>query len=84
VALEGSIAAPRVSIPFSDIVVVVLFNVTPVTEISVALTVTVHEAVFLPSAVLTVMVAVPALWAVTNPDAETETTEVLSLLHVKL
>ena len=46
-------------------------------------TVTEHEALFpLPSAAVTVMVAVPALTAVTSPFASTVATLVLLLSHV--
>jgi len=47
-----------------------------------AVTVTLQAAVLLPSAVFTVMVAVPAATALTSPPADTVATEVLLLLHV--
>lgn len=55
----------------------VLFKLTPVTEIVCALTVTEQLAFFEPSFVVTVIVAVPALTAVTTPEEETVATEVL-------
>jgi len=80
VALEGSILAKRVSAP-PTARLVDAFKDTPVT--AMGLTVTVQEAVLLPSAVVTVMIAVPALTAVTKPP-DTVATAVLPLLHVTL
>jgi len=71
----------RVSSP-PTIIDVVVFNDTPVTETDVALTVTVQVAVLLPSAVVTVMVAVPTALAVTFPLPSTVATLVLLELHV--
>ena len=59
---------------------VVGLTVTPVTRIG--LTVMVEVAVLAPSAVVTVMVAVPTLTPVTKPVALTEATPVLLLLQV--
>ena len=62
------------------IVAAVLFNVTPVAN---CLTVTLHVAVlFVPSAVFTVIVAVPTAFGVTNPEPFTVATFVLLLVHV--
>lgn len=78
VAVVGFIVAVNVSLAPTVIDSVVLFNETPVTGI---VTVTVHVAVLLPSAVVTVIVAVPPPFAVTVP-LETVATEVFELLHV--
>jgi hypothetical protein len=80
VALEGATVAVNVSVLPTARLVDVLFNVTPVTATGV--TVTMQVAVILPSAVLTVIVALPAAMAVTNPLDETVATEVELLLHV--
>ena len=74
VASEGSTVAIRVSESPSVIVREVLFKETEVTGL---LTVTAHDAVFDPSFVFTVIVAVPAAFAVTKPSEETKATEVL-------
>ena len=55
---------------------------TPVTGTVPTVTVTVQAAVWLPSAVVTVTVALPGPAKVTTPAALTPATEVLSLLHV--
>jgi hypothetical protein len=55
----------------------VLFKLTLVTGTAAAETVTAQVAVLLPSLVLTVIVALPAAWAVTTPYVETVATEVL-------
>jgi len=81
VALAGVIAAVRSSVPPTTMPVDVLFRDTPVTGTAVLLTVTIQEAVLPPSAVVTVIVAVPALTAVTKPP-DTVATAVLPLLHV--
>ena len=52
------------------------------TDITLALTVTEQSAVFLPSALLAVMVAVPAVLAVTRPVADTDATLVLLELQI--
>ena len=67
VAFEGVIVAVRVCMSPIVIVNEVLSSVTPVTDTVAALTVTVQVAVFPPSFVLTVIVAVPAALAVTTP-----------------
>ena len=56
----------------------VLSSVTPVTGMTGALTVTVHVADLLPSVVVTVIVAVPAFFAVTTPADDTVATSGLS------
>lgn len=61
VALVGVTTAVSVSVSPTVMVRVVWFRLTPVTATVAALTVTVQEAVLLPSTVLTVIVAVPAL-----------------------
>ena len=60
----------------------VLFSVTPVTATVAALTVTVQVAFLFPSAVVTVMVAVPAATAVTLPFESTFATLVLLELQL--
>ena len=52
-------------------------RVTPSTETVTTLTVTSHAAVFDPSEVLTVIVALPVVFAVTTPLDETVATNVL-------
>ena len=64
VALAGCTVGDSCSVPPTIIEVEVLFNDTPVTAID---TVTVQEAVLLPSLVVTVIVVVPALTAVIRP-----------------
>jgi hypothetical protein len=61
---------------------VVLFKDTLLTATLVELTVTEHVAVLLPSAVLTVIVALPADTPLTSPLVDTVATAVLLLLHV--
>ena len=56
-----------------------LSRVTPVTDIVAGFTVTVQLAVLLPSAVVTVMVAVPAATGVTNPFATVATLSLFEL-----
>ena len=73
--------ATRVSSPPSTISREVLSKETDVTGIIFAFTVTSHFAVFPPSVVVTVIVAVPAFKAVTLPLATDATLESL-LLHV--
>ena len=51
-----------------------LSRVTPVTGITFALTVTVHDAVLLPSSVVTKIMVVPSVIASTRPDWETVAT----------
>ena len=80
VALAGVIAAVRdVVFPVKRLIWV-LFRLTPVTATGV--TVTCAVAVLLPSAVLTVTVAVPAATPVTNPLVLTVAIPVLLLVHV--
>ena len=81
VASLGSTVAVSFSLPFTSSVIADLFNVTLVTGFVGALTVTSHAAVLLPSAVVTVMVALPAFTAVTVPSATVATCSLL-LLHV--
>jgi len=80
VALYGVIAAKRVSVPPTTRLVDALFKDTPVT--AMGFTVTVQEAVLPPSAVVTVIVAVPTLTPVTTPPSDTVATAVLLLFHV--
>ena len=61
----------------SVIVRLVLSRLTPVTEITFAVTVTVQVAVLAPSVVCTVIVAVPADLAITTPVEETIATDSL-------
>jgi len=87
VALPGATVAVRVSVFPGDILVLGLFNDTPVTGTvtkSPAVTVTVQVAVLLPSAVVTVIVAVPAALAVTVPLVSTAATAGLLEVHVRL
>jgi hypothetical protein len=67
VALAGATVAVNVSELPTVIVVEVLFRVTPVTATLGATTLTVQFAVLLPSAVVTVITALPADRADTNP-----------------
>ncbi len=60
----GSTVVVRPKIPPFSIVALVLFSVTPVTEV---LTVTSQVAVLPPSAVVALIVAVPFAFAVTMP-----------------
>ena len=57
-------------------------NVIPVTETIEDVTVTAQVACLFPSTVATVMVAVPALLAVTKPDELTDATFALFDVHV--
>jgi DNA-binding XRE family transcriptional regulator len=82
VALVGVIAAKRVSDSPTARLADVLLRDMPVTETATLLTVTVQNAVLPPSAVVTVIVAVPALTPVTTPPVDTVTTVGLSLIHV--
>jgi hypothetical protein len=77
VALDGLTVAERVCVSPSVIVILFLSRETLVTKTVAALTVTVHFAVFPPSFVLTVIVAVPATLAVTTPEPDTVATDVL-------
>ena len=77
VALEGKTVAVSFSVPPMSKVSEVLFNDIPVTATVFAWTVTEHVAFFPPSVVVTVIVAEPAVFAVTTPDVETVATEVL-------
>jgi hypothetical protein len=79
VALEGATVAVNVSVPPTVRLVDVLFKVTPVTDTGV--TVTVQVAVLFPSAVVTVMVALPADTAVIKPLDETDAMAEALLLH---
>jgi hypothetical protein len=79
VALLGDTVAVRVSDAPSCKVKDVLFNETPVTETD---TETEHCAVFPPSLVVTVIVALPDFTAVTLPSEETVATEVLLLVQL--
>jgi hypothetical protein len=83
VALAGATVAVKVSVPPTIMLVDVLFKVTPVTETG-ALTVTAQVAVKPPSAVVTVMLALPVDTPVTKPLDETVATAGALLLHVTL
>jgi hypothetical protein len=80
VALAGAIVADNCWVPPINIEAVVGDTLTPVTNIG--FTVMVDVAVLAPSAVVTVMVAVPTLIPVTSPVALTVATAVLLLLQV--
>ena len=82
VALEGVTVAVSVSVSPTVMERDVLFKLTPVTETVGVWTVTEHVAVFPPSFVVTVMVAVPAALAVTTPEDDTVATDVLLDDHV--
>jgi cytochrome b561 len=82
VALAGVMVGIRVSVPLTSMAVLALFNDTPVTLTTLALTVTVQESVYPPSTVVTVIAANPALTPVTKPLFDTVATAVLLLLHV--
>ena len=82
VAFEGVIVAVSVCVSPTVMDIEVLFRLTPVTETVLAFTVTVHVAVFPPSLVFTVIVAVPAAFAVTTPEEDTVATEVLLEVQV--
>ncbi len=80
VALAGAIVAESCCVPPIRIDSVVGLTVTPVTRIG--LTVMVDVAVLAPSAVVTVIVAVPTEIPVTNPVALTVAIDVLLLPQV--
>ena len=82
VAFEGSTVAVKVSVSPTVMDRELLFRLTPVTDTFAADTVTVHFAVLDPSFVVTVIVAVPAAFAVTTPEEETVATDVLLDVHV--
>ena len=82
VALEGVTAAVSVCVSPTGIDRDVLFRLTPVTEIFGSMTVTLHVAVFPPSSVLTVIVAVPFAIPFTSPDEDTVATNELLLAQV--
>ena len=65
----------RVVVPPTVRLAVSLSRLTPVTDTVAALTVTLQVSVFPPSAVVTVIVASPALTALTLPSASTVATE---------
>jgi hypothetical protein len=73
VAVAGVMVAVNVSVPPTSIEAVALFKATLSTATVGLVTVTVHVAVLLPSAVVTVIVAVPAATAVTTPFATVAT-----------
>jgi hypothetical protein len=81
VAVAGTTFAVRACVIPIPIVAVFGETVTPVTD---AVTVTEHVSVYPPSAVLTVIIALPAETPVTTPDVLTEATAALLLLHVTL
>ena len=80
VALAGEMVVLNCCVPPIRIDAVVGDTVTPVTNIG--LTVITDVAVRAPSAVVTVMVAVPTDTPVTRPVALTEATAVLLLLQL--
>ena len=82
VAFDGVTVAVSDWVSPSVIVRVVLSRLTPVTDMTFALTVTAHVAVLLPSVVFTVIVALPAVLAITTPDEETSATERALEVHV--
>jgi hypothetical protein len=59
-----------------------LFKVTPVTETEATVTVAAQVAILLPSAVVTVIVALPTDMAVTRPFEDTVAIPVALLFHV--
>jgi len=80
VAFEGLMVAVRVSVPLTNRLKVFLLSDTLLTW--TLFTVTLHVAVLLPSAVLTVIVAVPAFSPVTSPPELTLATPSLFDVHV--
>src|SRR5699024_4217177 len=66
-AFAGATVAVNCCVPSISSVAVLGSTVTPVTAIVLAVTVNAHLAVLLPSLVVTVMSALPALTAVTLP-----------------
>ena len=82
VALAGAIVADNCCVPPINIEAVVGDTLTPVTKIG--LTVITDVAVRAPSAVVTVIVAVPTEIPVTNPVVLTVATALFELLHVTL
>jgi hypothetical protein len=81
VAAEGVMLANNVSEAPTARVVAVLFRVTFVTETAEELTVTAQAALKLPSIVVTVTVALPAVMPVIVPLPDTVTTAGFPLLH---
>jgi hypothetical protein len=77
VASPGLTVAVRVSVPPAARERLVLFRLTPLTDTAADATVTVQVAVLFPSAVVTVIVAVPADFAVTVPPDTVATSELL-------
>jgi len=82
VASEGETVATKDAVLPTWRVNEEVFRDTPVTETVEAFTVTEQVAVLPPSAVLAVIVAVPAFLAVTSPSEDTVATEVLFDDHV--
>lgn len=82
VASEGETVATKVAVLPTCKVNEEEFRDTTVTETVEAFTVTEQVAVLPPSAVLAVIVAVPAFFAVTSPSEDTVATEVLFDDHV--
>jgi len=82
VAFVGLTVAVKVSVPPTVREVAFLFRVTPVTATVGIVTVTLQMAVFNPSVVVTVIVAVPAETAVIRPDELTVATAVLEDVQV--
>ncbi len=80
VAFAGAMVALSCCVPPINMDAVVGDTLTPVTKIG--LTVMTEVAVLAPSAVVTVMVAVPALRPVTNPLVLTVAIDILLLLQV--
>jgi hypothetical protein len=82
-ASEGETVATRLRVPSTARLKAVSESDTPVTVVTLdSLTVTAQIAVLPWSAVVTVMVAVPAFTPVTRPASETVATLVALLLHV--
>ena len=84
VALLGETVTVMVSVSPSTKDSVAGESDTLVTGTAFSFTVTAHVAVFAPSTVVTVMVALPAATAVTTPLSLTVATDSLSELHVTL
>jgi hypothetical protein len=78
-AFDGATVATSVAVASTFTANAVLSRLTPVTAIGV--TVTAHVAVFPPSAVFAVIVALPAAFPVTEPAELTVATAVLLLVH---
>ena len=81
VAFDGLIDFDNWLLPFTANVIAAGATLTPLTETFALFTVTVALAVFAPSVVLTVITAVPTVFAVINPVLDTLATASLLEIH---